>query len=658
MKEMVMTARLHGTWEHTRPAQVVGWLKQLVGRADRLLVYMPATDGLQCWLCADGAGPWTGVEQWQRLAFRPLRGRRIPVADDRVAGVEWDIAVDCLPPVCLYRTEALAELLYRGMVPQLVALDGEVLPMEGLDRRQLRRCAEAFAVLDRELAQRLGLPMVGGKGFSTAENACSSSEVFFSGEDVDAPPEMPDRLMRQMENRLQRLFSVDTSAGKDCPLKVSPKLRQVPPERIHHVPEALRTLQFADGGTSLSSSVGWTEYGLYRPSSHRHHRLVMLYPQGALEKARCFFRFLCRQCLQLPLWWESDESLWVAYRPGPDSFCQLEQALLCTDQLPAEGAVTVYCLLVPRGGGQPCATGTPLTERLCRLARLWGDVVWGPFPLHGLESPAQTYTFASQLARLSLRLGGLPWRAQPLLVPDVAVVAGVAVCSGGRLLDSLYAFTTLEEEQGLCCECRCGKLTQMSSFLSGHLAQRCRAQVLHEPDSFGQAVMVCLRSDFPAVAQEALVTALLPLLDVAEVVLVHCRLTSHLLPVCMDETRVGGFPPVGTCVTLSSGEHLLYCREAPDAQPTFSGRSVERCTWRRCAPLAVRLSRLDASGNLRPVEGTAVPPLLEQICRWVCSNPLRIDGSPWPYVLEQATDTLRRYYRECCDGLHPGVVCQ
>lgn len=660
MKEMVMTTRLHGTWEHTRPVQVVGWLKRLVGRADRLLVYMPAAGGLQCWLCADGAGSRAGVEWWRRLAFRPLHGRRLPAADGCMAGVEWEIAVDCLPPVCLYRAEGLAALLCRGMVPQLVALDGEVLPMEGLTRQQLRRSGTAFAVLDRDLAQRLGLGLPAScfAASSAASGTPASDFSAASGSFAAGWSETPERLMRQVEDCLQRLFSGGAGAVGDCPLKVSPQLRQVPPEHIYRVPDALRTLQFADGGTSLSAAHGWEAYGLYRPSSHRHHRLVMLYPQGTLEETRRFFRFLCGQSMQLPLWWESDESRWAAYDPGPEAFRQLEQVLLHPGVPDAEGAVTVYVLLIPGGGDRPCAAGTPLAARLHRLARLWGDVVWGPFPLHGLESPALAYTFASQLARLSLRLGGLPWRPVPAAVSGAGVAAGVATCSGGRLLDPLYAFTTLDDEEDVCSDCRCGRLAQLPFFLADRLGRLCRARALRRPDGSQQQVVVCLRADFPAAAQEALAAALLSLLSECGVVLAHCRLTPHLLPLCVDETRPGGFPPAGTCLTLASGEHLLYCREAPVGVQAFSGRSAERCTWRRCAPLAVRLSRLEASGSLRPVEGTAVPQLLGQVYRWVCGNPLRTDGSPWPYVLGHAADALRRYYRECCDGLHPGVVCQ
>ena len=436
-------------------------------------------------------------------------------------------------------------------------------------------------------------------------------------------------------------------SAKGCPLTLCLRLQDVPSQRLHRVDEALQMCCFGEGREERCPEEGCRKYGLWSPSAYSSHRLVMLYPQGALQQARSLFDQLFQQSMLLPLWWQTDEAQWMPYIPGQEAYRQLEEVLRQAPWTAQLEEARVYALLVQDGATAQSAAGTPLDVRLRRVARLVDDCLMEPVPLHAVERKELAGSLKSQLLRLSVELGGLPWKLQPSAPHDAMPVVGLLTGDDGSGGRPVFAFSVWKAGKGRCSRETAGQLRRMV-FQLGYALQECCAEDGSDAcEAPCRQLLVCVRAGMPQNHLALLHQAVRPLLSQVSVVLAFCRLTSGQHALCMEPDAPQGVPAMGTCVSLLTGEHLLHCRAA-------SGRGG----LRRAAPLAVRFCRLTAAEGeetvlSNPIEphDACLPLLLEQVCRSVWSNPSQLHGSGWPWVLQRARHLLHDFICDLRDGL-------
>ena len=510
MKEKILKALVQGISQADCAAQVCRWMKQLIqaGPTDTdRWIYTPSEGELQGWL---GAQPLTGVpgvEVCSRLAFRPLQCERVPSGGRGLMLTEWTIGLEMLPPVLLYRSAPLMQLLRQGIVPQKVVWQGEVLTLQSLGRQAVSCGQEAYAVLHEELMRRLELvippvlavresplqqyqsierqlrQLFAAGSLSSATESSVTEKCLSSEESILSPSEKvlssPERNLSPSESILSSPQSASSStsvsflplpvtankavsgisspernlspsesilsaeekavwknecevvSAKGCPLTLCLRLQDVPSQRLHRVDEALQMCCFGEGREERCPEEGCRKYGLWSPSAYSSHRLVMLYPQGALQQARSLFDQLFQQSMLLPLWWQTDEAQWMPYIPGQEAYRQLEEVLRQAPWTAQLEEARVYALLVQDGATAQSAAGTPLDVRLRRVARLVDDCLMEPVPLHAVERKELAGSLKSQLLRLSVELGGLPWKLQPSAPHDAMSVVGLLTGDDG-----------------------------------------------------------------------------------------------------------------------------------------------------------------------------------------------------------------------------------
>lgn len=705
MKERILKALVQGISQADHAAQVCRWMKQLIqaGPTDTdRWIYTPSEGELQGWL---GAQPLTGVpgvEVCSRLAFRPLQCERVPSGGRGLMLTEWTIGLEVLPPVLLYRGAPLMQLLRQGIVPQKVVWQGEVLTLQSLGRQAVSCGQEAYAVLHEELMRRLELVIppvlavresplqqyqsierqlrqlfaagslssatessVTEKCLSSEESVLSSPQSASSSTSVSFLPlpvtankavsgiSSPERNLSPSESILSAEEKAvwknecEVVSVKGCPLSLCLRLQEVPSRRLHRVDEALQMRCFGEEGEERCPEEGCRKYGLWSPSAYSSHRLVMLYPQGALQQARSLFDQLFQQSMLLPLWWQTDEAQWMPYIPGQEAYRQLEEVLRQAPWTAQLEEARVYALLVKDGAAAQSAAGTPLDVRLRRVARLVDDCLMEPVPLHAVERKELAESLKSQLLRLSVELGGLPWKLQPSAPHDAMPVVGLLTGDDGSGGRPVFAFSVWKAGKGRCSRETAGQLRRMV-FQLGYALQECCAEDGSDAcEAPCRQLLVCVRAGMPQNHLALLHQAVRPLLSQVSVVLAFCRLTSGQHALCMEPDAPQGVPAMGTCVSLLTGEHLLHCRAA-------SGRGG----LRRAAPLAVRFCRLTAAEGEETVLSTPIEPhdaclplLLEQVCRSVWSNPSQLHGSGWPWVLQRARHLLHDFLCDLRDGL-------
>lgn len=672
-------------------------------------VYTPSEGELQGWLGGQPLAGVPGVEVCSRLAFRPLQCERVPSGGRGLMLTEWTIGLEMLPPVLLYRGAPLMQLLRQGIVPQKVVWQGEVLTLQSLGRQAVSCGQEAYAVLHEELMRRLELvipPVLAvresplqqyqsierqlrqlfaagslssatessvtekclsseesilspsEKVLSSPQSASSSTSVSFLPLPVTAnkavsgisSPERnlsPSESILSAEEKAVWKNECEVVSAKGCPLTLCLRLQDVPSQRLHRVDEALQMCCFGEGREERCPEEGCRKYGLWSPSAYSSHRLVMLYPQGALQQARSLFDQLFQQSMLLPLWWQTDEAQWMPYIPGQEAYRQLEEVLRQAPWTAQLEEARVYALLVQDGATAQSAAGTPLDVRLRRVARLVDDCLMEPVPLHAVERKELAGSLKSQLLRLSVELGGLPWKLQPSAPHDAMSVVGLLTGDDGSGGRPVFAFSVWKAGKGRCSRETAGQLRRMV-FQLGYALQECCAEDGSDAcEAPCRQLLVCVRAGMPQNHLALLHQAVRPLLSQVSVVLAFCRLTSGQHALCMEPDAPQGVPAMGTCVSLLTGEHLLHCRAA-------SGRGG----LRRAAPLAVRFCRLTAAEGeetvlSNPIEphDACLPLLLEQVCRSVWSNPSQLHGSGWPWVLQRARHLLHDFICDLRDGL-------
>ena len=712
MKERILKALVQGISQADCAAQVCRWMKQLIlaGPTDTgRWVYTPSEGELQGWLGGQPLAGVPGVEVCSRLAFRPLQCERVPSGGRGLMLTEWTIGLEVLPPVLLYRSAPLMQLLRQGIVPQKVVWQGEVLTLQSLGRQAVSCGQEAYAVLHEELMRRLELvipPVLAvresplqqyqsierqlrqlfaagslssatessvtekclsseesilspsEKVLSSPQSASSSTSVSFLPLPVTAnkavsgisSPERnlsPSESILSAEEKAVWKNECEVVSAKGCPLTLCLRLQDVPSQRLHRVDEALQMCCFGEGREERCPEEGCRKYGLWSPSAYSSHRLVMLYPQGALQQARSLFDQLFQQSMLLPLWWQTDEAQWMPYIPGQEAYRQLEEVLRQAPWTAQLEEARVYALLVKDGAAAQSAAGTPLDVRLRRVARLVDDCLMEPVPLHAVERKELAESLKSQLLRLSVELGGLPWKLQPSAPHDAMPVVGLLTGDDGSGGRPVFAFSVWKAGKGRCSRETAGQLRRMV-FQLGYALQECCAEDGSDAcEAPCRQLLVCVRAGMPQNHLALLHQAVRPLLSQVSVVLAFCRLTSGQHALCMEPDAPQGVPAMGTCVSLLTGEHLLHCRAA-------SGRGG----LRRAAPLAVRFCRLTAAEGEETVLSTPIEPhdaclplLLEQVCRSVWSNPSQLHGSGWPWVLQRARHLLHDFLCDLRDGL-------
>lgn len=712
MKERILKALVQGISQADCAAQVCRWMKQLIlaGPTDTgRWVYTPSEGELQGWLGGQPLAGVPGVEVCSRLAFRPLQCERVPSDRRGWMLTEWTIGLEVLPPVMLYRSAPLMQLLRQGIVPQKVVWQGEVLTLQSLGRQAVSCGQEAYAVLHEELMRRLELvspPVLAvresplqqyqsierqlrqlfaagslssatessvtekclsseesilspsEKVLSSPQSASSSTSVSFLPLPVTAnkavsgisSPERnlsPSESILSAEEKAVWKNECEVVSAKGCPLTLCLRLQDVPSQRLHRVDEALQMCCFGEGREERCPEEGCRKYGLWSPSAYSSHRLVMLYPQGALQQARSLFDQLFQQSMLLPLWWQTDEAQWMPYIPGQEAYRQLEEVLRQAPWTAQLEEARVYALLVQDGAAAQSAAGTPLDVRLRRVARLVDDCLMEPVPLHAVERKELAGSLKSQLLRLSVELGGLPWKLQPSAPHDAMPVVGLLTGDDGSGGHPVFAFSVWKAGKGRCSRETTGQLRRMV-FQLGYALQECCAEDGSDAcEAPCRQLLVCVRAGMPQNHLALLHQAVRPLLSQVSVVLAFCRLTSGQHALCMEPDAPQGVPAMGTCVSLLTGEHLLHCRAA-------SGRGG----LRRAAPLAVRFCRLTAAEGeetvlSNPIEphDACLPLLLEQVCRSVWSNPSQLHGSGWPWVLQRARHLLHDFLCDLRDGL-------
>ena len=672
-------------------------------------VYTPSEGELQGWLGGQPLAGVPGVEVCSRLAFRPLQCERVPSGGRGLMLTEWTIGLEVLPPVLLYRGAPLMQLLRQGIVPQKVVWQGEVLTLQSLGRQAVSCGQEAYAVLHEELMRRLELvipPVLAvresplqqyqsierqlrqlfaagslssatessvtekclsseesilspsEKVLSSPQSASSSTSVSFLPLPVTAnkavsgisSPERnlsPSESILSAEEKAVWKNECEVVSAKGCPLTLCLRLQDVPSQRLHRVDEALQMCCFGEGREERCPEEGCRKYGLWSPSAYSSHRLGMLYPQGALQQARSLFDQLFQQSMLLPLWWQTDEAQWMPYIPGQEAYRQLEEVLRQAPWTAQLEEARVYALLVKDGAAAQSAAGTPLDVRLRRVARLVDDCLMEPVPLHAVERKELAESLKSQLLRLSVELGGLPWKLQPSAPHDAMPVVGLLTGDDGSGGRPVFAFSVWKAGKGRCSRETAGQLRRMV-FQLGYALQECCAEDGSDAcEAPCRQLLVCVRAGMPQNHLALLHQAVRPLLSQVSVVLAFCRLTSGQHALCMEPDAPQGVPAMGTCVSLLTGEHLLHCRAA-------SGRGG----LRRAAPLAVRFCRLTAAEGEETVLSTPIEPhdaclplLLEQVCRSVWSNPSQLHGSGWPWVLQRARHLLHDFICDLRDGL-------
>lgn len=491
------------------------------------------------------------------------------------------------------------------------------------------------------------LPVTANKAVScissSERNLSAEEKVLSSSDSILSPSES----ILSAEESIAWEHECEVVSVKGCPLSLCLRLQEVPSRRLHRVDEALQMRCFGEEGEERCPEEGCRKYGLWSPSAYSSHRLVMLYPQGALQQARSLFDQLFQQSMLLPLWWQTDEAQWMPYIPGQEAYRQLEEVLRQAPWTAQLEEARVYALLVKDGAAAQSAAGTPLDVRLRRVARLTREQVMEPIPLHAVERKELAESLKSQLLRLSVELGGLPWKLQPSAPHDAMPVVGLLTGDDGSGGRPVFAFSVWKAGKGRCSRETAGQLRRMV-FQLGYALQECCAEDGSDAcEAPCRQLLVCVRAGMPQNHLALLHQAVRPLLSQVSVVLAFCRLTSGQHALCMEPDAPQGVPAMGTCVSLLTGEHLLHCRAA-------SGRGG----LRRAAPLAVRFCRLTAAEGeetvlSNPIEphDACLPLLLEQVCRSVWSNPSQLHGSGWPWVLQRARHLLHDFICDLRDGL-------
>ena len=491
------------------------------------------------------------------------------------------------------------------------------------------------------------LPVTANKAVScissSERNLSAEEKVLSSSDSILSPSES----ILSAEESIAWEHECEVVSVKGCPLSLCLRLQEVPSRRLHRVDEALQMRCFGEEGEERCPEEGCRKYGLWSPSAYSSHRLVMLYPQGALQQARSLFDQLFQQSMLLPLWWQTDEAQWMPYIPGQEAYRQLEEVLRQAPWTAQLEEARVYALLVKDGAAAQSAAGTPLDVRLRRVARLVDDCLMEPVPLHAVERKELAESLKSQLLRLSVELGGLPWKLQPSAPHDAMPVVGLLTGDDGSGGRPVFAFSVWKAGKGRCSRETVGQLRRMV-FQLGYALQECCAEDGSDAcEAPCRQLLVCVRAGMPQNHLALLHQAVRPLLSQVSVVLAFCRLTSGQHALCMEPDAPQGVPAMGTCVSLLTGEHLLHCRAA-------SGRGG----LRRAAPLAVRFCRLTAAEGeetvlSNPIEphDACLPLLLEQVCRSVWSNPSQLHGSGWPWVLQRARHLLHDFICDLRDGL-------
>lgn len=615
MKELILHATLTVTsrdvtssWLCTQLSMLIAEPGVVNGELPCHLWARPEEDVLEVWLKDDEPCPDSILCRYRRLAFRPLE---VPLSASPGISADVPIAVSLLPPAWLYTAVPLSGLLEQGILPRRVMADGQVLPMERLDPCQMRRMDYLYAVADSELTVRLH---------------CTSHSPQSSGH----RPNRYAELEREANLLLSGCFRQGGSA-EGCALHLQPTLADVAAHRIHSIGHEYRQLLFGEACTAEDPRSAFSAHGACRPSAKRTLRLVMLYPQGGLETARCLCHLLQSLTRLIAVFPIGHEEGWIEYEMCSQTVENIRQSLLLLKQRNYNQQDLLVCYISPSGDDALTAGSLHLRThvRLCcrNLELLFMDSV----PRRAVEGGGLVKNSTNLASGLVVRLKGLSWVPRQILTQDTDLV--ICFSQSRRHHDYLCGATfCFNQKASLVHDFTCEERLFLPYLYSDFKVSLGDFQSEHGGRLPRRIVIYCYRNvdvrhlkDFARLLSESLPD--IPL------VAAFLQLTETGYPAFYDPDSSCRMPPDGTYVSCPDDTYLLFCN---DFRPG-SIRPPERYPH----PLEVRLKHLKPDGSFAPVPPGEAVELMTQVYQLTSLNPERVDRCVLP-VLALHTDKLLR----------------